>query len=275
MIFYSRENEDEEFSNEEDWRTEIHLFLKEGGLPTDSKQSRKIQSKVGRYDLRDGIMYKKSFLGPLLCCLSTEEGHRILKDIHYGYAGNHSGMRSLADKSKMQGYYWPQMIRDAARMSRRCEERFPKRIHAPATKLNSVDSPCPFEKWGIDIVGPLVEGTWKRRFLIVATDYFSKWVESKALARIRDVDVFTFIFQNIICRFGIPAEIVSDNGKQLQGKNIDMFFDTFKIRKNKSTPIYPQSNGQAKAMNKTLALILKKSLDEHKGRWCEQLHNTL
>lgn len=75
--------------------------------------------------------------------------------------------------------------------------------------------------------------------------------------------------------FGIPAEIVSDNDKQLQGKNIDMLFDTLNIRKNKSTPIYPQSNGQAEATNKTIALNLKKTLDEHKNRWCVQLHNTL
>ncbi|XP_026450577.1 uncharacterized protein LOC113350659 [Papaver somniferum] len=180
----SRANEDEDFSNEEDWRTEVHLFLEQGTLPTDLKQAWKVQWKAGRYDLRDGILYNKSFLGPLLRCLSREEGHCILKDIHYGDAGNHIRMRSLADKTKIQGYYWPQMIRDAARMSR---------------------------------------------------------------------------------RFGIPAEIVSDNGKQLQGKNIDMLFDTFKISKNKSTPIHPQSNGQAEATNKTLALILKKSLDEHKG----------
>ncbi|XP_026410525.1 uncharacterized protein LOC113305734 [Papaver somniferum] len=158
-----RANEDEDFKNEEDWRTEVHLFLKEGTLPADFKQARKVQSKAGRYDPRDGILYKKSFIGPLLRCLSREEGHRVLKDIHYGDAGNHNGMRSLADKTKMQGYYWPTMIRDAARMSRRCEEcqRFAKRIHAPATKLNSVDSPWPFSKWGINIVGPLIEGSGK------------------------------------------------------------------------------------------------------------------
>ncbi|XP_026396269.1 uncharacterized protein LOC113290897 [Papaver somniferum] len=70
-------------------------------------------------------------------------------------------MRSLADKAKMQVYYWPQMIRDASRMYRRCEEcqHFAKRIHSPATKLNSVDSPCPFSKWGVDIVGTLIEGS--------------------------------------------------------------------------------------------------------------------
>ncbi|XP_026383390.1 uncharacterized protein LOC113278878 [Papaver somniferum] len=118
----SRANEDEDFSNEEDWITEVHIFLKEGTLPADLKQARKIQSKEGRYDLRDGVIYKKSFLGTLLRCLSRGEGYRILKDIHYGDAGNHSGMRLLADKAKMQGYYWPQMIQDPTRMSRRCEE---------------------------------------------------------------------------------------------------------------------------------------------------------
>ncbi|XP_026396838.1 uncharacterized protein LOC113291528 [Papaver somniferum] len=106
----SRANEDEDFSNEEDWRTEIHLFLEEGTLHADLKQARKIQSKAERYDLRDEILYKKSFLGPLFLYLSREEGHRILKDIHYGDACNHSGMRSLTDKAKMQGYYWPQVI---------------------------------------------------------------------------------------------------------------------------------------------------------------------
>lgn len=97
----TRANEDGDFSNEEYWRTEIHLYLEEGTLPTDLKIYIKIQSRAGRYDLRDGVLYKKSFLGPLLRCLSREEGHRILKDIHYGDAGNHNGMRSLADKIKM------------------------------------------------------------------------------------------------------------------------------------------------------------------------------
>lgn len=123
-----------------------------------------------------------------------------MKDIHYGDAGNHSRMRLLADKAKTQGYYWTQMIQDAAMMARRCEEfqRLSKRIHSLATKLNLVGSPWPFTKWGVDIVGPLITGTGKRRFLIVAKDYFSKWVDAKALSRIKDVDVFTFIFQNNI-----------------------------------------------------------------------------
>ncbi|XP_026429275.1 uncharacterized protein LOC113325291 [Papaver somniferum] len=217
----TKANGDEDFTKEKDWRSEIHLYLQQVTLPADLKLARKIQAKAGRYDLRDGILYKKSFLGPLLQCVSRQEGHLILKEIHYGDAGNHSGMRSLLDKAKMQGYYCPHMIRDASRMARRCEEcqRFSIRIHAPATKLNSIDSPWPFSKWGIDIVGPLIEGSGKRRFLIVSIDYFSKWVVAKDLARIRDSDVFTFIFQNIICRFG-RNKIVN------VPKSIDLFHES-------------------------------------------------
>ncbi|XP_026399525.1 uncharacterized protein LOC113295402 [Papaver somniferum] len=76
-------------------------------------------------------------------------------------------------------------------------------------------------------------------------------------------------------RFGIPAAVVSDNGTQLQGKKIDMLFDTFNIQKNKSNPIYPKRNVQAEATNKTITMNLNKKLGVYKKRWCEQLHNVL
>ncbi|XP_026396328.1 uncharacterized protein LOC113290961 [Papaver somniferum] len=125
------------------------------------------------------------------------------------------------------------------------------------------------------IVGSLHVGSRQRRYLIVATEYFTKWVEEAALRYIRDRDVFRFIYEHIICRFGIPAAIVSDNENQLQGKNIDMLFNTYNIRKSKATPIYPQSNGQAEITNKTIADNLKKKLDGKYGEWCEELHNVL
>ncbi|XP_026429960.1 uncharacterized protein K02A2.6-like [Papaver somniferum] len=110
--------------------------------------------------------------------------------------------------------------------------------------LNTSSNPWPFGKWGIDIVGPFIPGIGQRRYLIVATDYFTKWAEVKAVQHIRDKDIFTFIFENIICRFGIPSHLVSDNGKQFEGENIEMLLNAFKIQSGKSTPLYPQSNGQ-------------------------------
>jgi hypothetical protein len=83
--------------------------------------------------------------------------------------------------------------------------------------------------------------------------------------------VFTFIFENIICRFGVPAQLVSDNGKQFEGQNIEMLLNAFKIKCGKSTPLYPQANGQAEATNKTIADSLKKKLEGHPRSWCEYL----
>ncbi|XP_026430940.1 uncharacterized protein LOC113328063 [Papaver somniferum] len=123
--------------------------------------------------------------------------------------------------------------------------------------LNTSTNVWPFGKWGIDIVGPFIPGTGQKRFLIVATDYFTKWAEVKAVQHIRDKDIFTFIFENIICRFGILAQLVSDSGKQFEGENITMLLNAFKIQSGKSTPLYPQSNGQnyKERSNRNVALL--------------------
>ncbi|GJX75648.1 reverse transcriptase domain-containing protein [Tanacetum coccineum] len=70
------------------------------------------------------------------------------------------------------------------------------------------------DAWGTDIVGPFPEGPGKVNFLIVAMDYFTKWIEAKAVATITGSQVKKFVWDNIVCRFGLPGEIVSDNGKQ-------------------------------------------------------------
>ena len=106
-------------------------------------------------------------------------------------------------------------------------------------------------------------------------DYFSKWIEVKAYASIKDRDVTRFIWKNIVCRFGIPKSIVSDNGPQFDSRVYRDFCQELKIRNLYSTPRYPQSNGQAEASNKTLLNALKKRLDSAKGKWVEELPGVL
>ncbi|XP_026459974.1 uncharacterized protein LOC113360718 [Papaver somniferum] len=83
-------NEDEA---EDDWRIPVHQYLDKVTLPADVKEERKLTSKAAMYSLRDGVLYRRSFIGPLMRCLSQTEGRRILHDIHSGEAGNHSGTR--------------------------------------------------------------------------------------------------------------------------------------------------------------------------------------
>ena len=113
------------------------------------------------------------------------------------------------------------------------------------------------------------------RFLIVATDYFTKWVEADPLVHIRDSDAKKFVWKNIITRFGIPRALVTDNGKQFEGKAFKNLCDRYGIKHFFSTLVYPQSNGQAESSNKTLLDGMKKRLTEVKGRWVNELPSVL
>ena len=144
-------------------------------------------------------------------------------------------------------------------------------LKSPVQDLISISSPWPFAQWGIDIVGPFPTAPAQKKLLLVATDYFSKWIEAKAYASIKDRDVTRFIWKNIVCWFGIPKSIVSDNGPQFDSRVYQDFCQGLKIRNLYSTPRYPQSNGQAEASNKTLLTALKKWLDSARGKWVEEL----
>ncbi|RVW76675.1 hypothetical protein CK203_047545 [Vitis vinifera] len=112
--------------------------------------------------------------------------------------------------------------------------------------------------------GPSPSCTRPKEILLVATYYFSKWVEAEAYASIKDKDVTKFVWKNIICRFGIPQTIIADNGPQFDSIAFRNFCSELNIRNSYSTPRYPQSNGQAEATNKTLITALKKRLEQAK-----------
>ncbi|RVW75218.1 Transposon Ty3-I Gag-Pol polyprotein [Vitis vinifera] len=145
----------------------------------------------------------------------------------------------------------------------------------PHTACAVGDVKTNFAQWGMDIVGPLPAAAAQKKFLIVATDYFSKWVEAEAYASIKDKDVTKFVWKNIICRFGIPQTIIADNGPQFDSITFRNFYLELNIRNLYSTPRYPQSNGQAEVTNKTLITALKKRLEQAKGKWAEELPGVL
>ena len=109
----------------------------------------------------------------------------------------------------------------------------------------------------------------------MAVDYFTKWAEAEALANIQDIDVKKFAWKNIVTRFGVLNSLVSNNGLQFDSKAFWAFCSDLGIKNKYSTPVYPQSNGQAEAVNKTILNGLKRRLDGAKGRWVEELPNVL
>jgi ribonuclease HI len=224
------------------WMNPILDYLTKDVLPEDQKEAAKIRKNATRYWVsREGKLYKKSYTGPYLLYVHPDQVPNLLYEIHEGVCGGHTGGRSLAHRAIGQGYWWPYMQKDAAQYVRRCEkcQLFAPAIHKPASQLNPISSPWPFAQWGLDLVRPLPRATRNRQWLIVATDYFTKWVKAEPLACITDSESRKFIWKNIITRFDIPRCLISDNGTQFDSGPFKKYCSEFGIRNHFSSPAYP------------------------------------
>ena len=139
------------------------------------------------------------------------------------------------------------MKSDASNYVRKCDrcQRQAPVLRSSAQDLISISNPWPFAQWGIDIVGSFPTTPAQKKLLLVAIDYFSKWIEAEAFTSIKDKDVTKFIWKNIVFRFGIPRSIVSNNGPQFDSRVYRNFYQELKIKNLYSTPRYPQSNDLA------------------------------
>ena len=183
------------------WMDSIIRFLREDILPEEKVEVDKIRRKATSYWLsEDHKLSKRSFSGPYLLYVHPELTESLLEELHEGICGSHTGGRSLAHKAISQGYWWPNMQREALEYVKKCDQcqRFAPSIHQPGGILNPLSSPWSFAQWGLDIVGPFPKILGNKKYFLVGTDYFTKWVEAEPLANIRDVDVKRFISKNIV-----------------------------------------------------------------------------
>ncbi|KAL2252589.1 UNVERIFIED_CONTAM: hypothetical protein Sindi_0053600 [Sesamum indicum] len=184
------------------WKDEIVKYLEDDTLPVDPIAAKRVKFRATRFTLLAGQLYKRTVDGPLLKCLDEERALYVMREIHEGSCGNHSGARSLAQKIMRQGYFWPTLVKDSKDLVRKCEscQKYASLIHQPVTPMEPIRLACPFDQWAIDIVGPFPPTQAQKKFIIVAVEYFSKWVEAEAVAKISEKEVINFIWKNIICR---------------------------------------------------------------------------
>ncbi|KAL5552400.1 hypothetical protein UlMin_024423 [Ulmus minor] len=238
-------------SDKPTWMDPIIAYLRDGTLPQDKFEARRLRYRSARYFLDKDKLRKRSFSSPSLTCLNEDQAKYVLQE----------------------GYYWPTIQADSLAFVQKCDkcQRFSTIPHQPPEELTPVSSPWPFAKWGIDLIGPLPTARGQLKYAVVAIDYYTKWVEAEALAKITEQNVTNFIWKHIICRFGIPRELVSDHGTQFENERLRSTCRNLGITKIFSSPAHPKSNGQVEAVNKTIKYTLKKKLEKSKGAWVDEL----
>ncbi|GJU65668.1 reverse transcriptase domain-containing protein [Tanacetum coccineum] len=211
------------------WMTPIYEYLTEETLSAEVNKARVVRRKSQRFAVINGVLYKKSFLGPWLRCVGPLQANYVHRPISRN----------------------------------------------PQQKLTPIPSPWPFYKWGIDIAGPFSEGPGKVKFLIVAIDYFTKWIEAKPVATITGNQIKKFVWDNIVCRFGLRREIISDNGKQFRDSPFKDWCEKLCIRQGFASVKHPQANGLVERANRSLGEGIKARLDARRKDWMEEISHVL
>lgn len=198
-------------------------------------------------------------------------------EVHAGSCGEHMAGKNLSLKVMRYGIFWPTMKKDCEEFAKRCApcQMYGPMNHKSSVSFNPVTSPCPFYMWGIDLVGSFPKGPGQHKFIVVSIDYYTKWVLAKALARILEIDIIELFMELIIFRFEVPRIVVTDNGTQFVGAEIEKTLAELEIRHVKSSVAYPQSNRQVEITNKAILQGLKKRLLEAERNWVDELPNVL
>ncbi|XP_058216783.1 uncharacterized protein LOC131327654 [Rhododendron vialii] len=243
------------------WCHDIWNFVESGKYPADASKKDQLALRriAAQYILCGGKLYKRSHCGMHKLCVSGSEATRIMEEVHEGVCGPHMSGVMLARKILRQGYFWFTM-----------ESQYEYENAYMNCFLFGMTSHWPFSVWGIDVIGMIrLSASNGHRFILVAIDYFTKWVEAESFKTLTAVQVAHFIRKNIIYRYGVPQAFVSDNGTHFKGRVLELF-EKFGIQIHHSIVYRPQTNGAVEVANKNIETIIKKSVESARD-WHEQL----
>jgi hypothetical protein len=258
----------------EDWRSPILAFLSESYEPLSKHEAKRMKARTRQYSIIGSDLYRSGIAAPLPKCISRQQGLELLGKIHAESCGAHRGPHEIAQKVMRQGFYWPSAAEDTKQLVRTCKncQMFARKQSSPANPTTSIIPTWPLQRWGVDIVGPLPPAPGNLSFTVVALEYFSKGIEAKALARITSGTLISFVWQRIICRFGVPTYITMDNGKQVDYTEFTNFCSELNIKFAFALVNHPQSNGVVKRANGLVFTTISKSLfNAMKGKWAQEL----
>eukprot|EP00253_Pinus_taeda_P035267 PITA_35267 len=263
-----------------DWYSAIIKFLLKLEIPPGSSisQARTIKLRAAKYYINENLLYWRDPSGMLLRCLDKEQSMEVMQQFHSSMCGGHHYWKTTAHKILRVGYYWPSLFSDVFAFVKSCDrcQRFEGKQQLKSLPLKPIHAKGPFQNWGLHFIGEInPHASGQHRWIIVATDYFTKWIDAIPTRKANHNVVMKFLIENIFTRFGCPHKLVTDNATAFKAKQLVEMCDSIGINLVHSTSYYPQGNGLAESSNKSLIRIIKKLLDDNKKNWNSKLKYAL
>ena len=198
----------------------------------------------------------------------------VLQELHNNMG--HFGTKKTFDQIKTR-FYWPGYERDVESWIKECEQcqkRKPPQPNPPAP-LGTLQATAPFEIISWDIMGPLPIPSQGNKYILVVTDIFTKWVEAFALKDTTANTLATVLLDEIICRYGAPCTLHSDQGANLCSSVIQCLCALLGVSTTRTSAYHPEGNGQVERFNRTLEAIIAKTITDNQHDWDRQLPKAL
>ncbi|GJU67663.1 reverse transcriptase domain-containing protein [Tanacetum coccineum] len=240
-----------------------------------TQQKKKFFKDVKHYFWDDPYLFRICADQIIRRCVHGQEANDILKACHEGPTGGHHSANLTARKVFDAGFFWPTIYRDAHTMIKSCDtcQRQGKISQRDEMPQNAIQVCEIFDVWGIDFMGPFPSSRGNK-YILVAVDYLSKWVEAKALPT-NDARVVVKFLKSLFARFGTPRAIISDRGTHFCNDQFAKVMSKYGVTHHLATAYHPQTSGQVEVSNRGLKRILERTVGENRASWSDKLDDAL
>ena len=249
----------------------LRLYLLNKVLPDNNKIAKLIYNMSHDCFVLNGVVWKRLGISHQHRSVLLVPQHLIpdiLHEAHGHLLAGHFGV-SKTKQRLLQSYYWVNMEKDITEHLRHCDKCQLTKGSKMKPELLSPLPQCtePNQRVHADLFGPLKTANGDKKFILCITDAFTKYVELVVLPNKEALTMSSGIFNHWICRFGLPLEIVTDQGKEFNNKMADHLFSELNIRHSTTSSYHPQCNSQAEVCNKTIAKYLADYVDDSTLNW--------
>ena len=267
-------------------------YLTLGILPEDSDVATEIKRMASDFVVKDGLLYHLLYIVPRRTKTSNykknikphvqlviPENHRdnLLQSFHEEVFQGHHGITAQYEAMRRR-FFWFSLYDDICTFIKSCTDCQTGKTKPPQAKLKfmrNIVARCPFDVWGVDVLGPFKSSYQGNKFILVFVCHYSRWIEAFA-SKTADAETFCNLLVNeIICRYGCMRVLLSDLGTNFTSKLSQLVYRALNLKKLFTTAYHPQTNGKVERVNGKIIPRLKMYVDEHHRDWDELLPRVL
>ena len=192
----------------------------------------------------------------------------VIRDLHEGAVSGHLGEEKVLSQLK-ERFYWPGCTEAVRTWCRQCKTCASRKMTVPKRKaqLHTVPAGYPMQIVSVDIMGPLQATQDGCKYVLVAADHFTRWVEVYPIKNQEAQTVSRKLIDEMFFRFSPPEQLHSDQGRQFESDLIAEICNMLGIKKTRTTPYHPQGNGMVERFNRTLLDMLATTTRNHPDDW--------